>query len=85
MVFAREFDLKHRRKRKAHYVATVPPAGEPHHYKNNICVDLVTLPSHLLKALKESTDSYNSKVAERNRGRQIRGGQRRWRMKRKPN
>merc|ERR1711957_483195 len=66
--FVEELGLKHRRKRKAHYVATVPPPGEPHHYKNNICVDLVTLPNHLLKALKESTESYNSKVAETNRG-----------------
>ena len=27
--------------------------------KNKICVDQVTLSNHLLKALKESTDSYN--------------------------
>ena len=54
--------------RNIRFVASVQPPGEPHHYKNKMCVDRVTLPSHLLKALKESTDSYNSKVAETNRG-----------------
>ena len=48
------------------FAALVQPPGEPHHYKNKMCVDRVTLPSHLLEALKESTDSYNLKVAETN-------------------
>ena len=46
--FVEELGLKHRRKRKAHYVVTVPPPGEPHHYKNKMCVDRKTLPNHLL-------------------------------------
>ena len=33
-----------------------------------MCGDWATLPGHLLEALQESTDSYNSEAAERSRG-----------------
>ena len=51
--FVEEFGLKHRRKGNGHYVGMVLPPGEPDHYKDNICANQVTLPGHILEALKE--------------------------------
>ena len=60
-------ELSHGTIRKAHFVATLPPHGEPCKHKNAVCTERVELPPPLLDALGESEKYYNSQIDEANR------------------